>query len=82
MGPRGDEKFEKRDLERTKSSKNGPLKVSDPSLRGDFPGVVHHNEPSYTCKTVESNCNWIKVMEKLFITLKTAKHISICVGPP
>ena len=38
LGPRADKKFGKQDLEWTKSSKNGTLKVSEPpssSLRGD-----------------------------------------------
>ena len=42
MGPYGYKKIEERDLERTKSSKNGTYKVSDllsPSARGD-PGTV------------------------------------------
>ena len=40
MEPRADEKFEKRDLERTKSWKMGFKKCRTPSssLRGDHPG--------------------------------------------
>ena len=58
MGPREDEKFEQRDLERTKCSKNGTYKVSDPpspSLRGDLLGS---NTELLFCEQASLNVSW------------------------
>ena len=51
MGPSAEAKYEKRDPERTKSLKNGPLKMSDPQspfLRGDPPPHSHDSQYKLT----------------------------------